>query len=359
MKRNRHIRKFGFGLLALPLLMAACTLHEEPELTAGGEMGVDPTEVNVEATLTLDLSIPEREAEGEDTSRVYVSADGGFLHRFVVEAYLNRQPVAREVVVEPVTGRTRLSLPVDLTLHAREYQLVVWKDYVSAETPEEDLHWNTESLVPVIPNRATHTGNNEYKDVFVGTTSLDLTAYADRWGAEVEVNVALRRPMARYELIATDVADFLQRVADGEVGGERFTARIKYSGYLAAGYNALDGVPKHSLMYMQYNTSFSLPEEGTGELRMGFDYVFVSGDGETDAVPMEVEIVDEDNVTIANSVIEVPCERGMNTTLRGDFLTTYEQGGGDEPGPDEPDEGGGIGIDPEYDGEIDIEIPMD
>lgn len=72
---------------------------------------------------------------------------------------------------------------------------------------------------------------------------------------------------------------------------------------------------------------------------------------------MEIEIVDADNVTIANSVVNVPCERGKNTVLTGAFLTTYEQGGGEDPDPDEP--GGGIGIDSEYDGEIDIIVPMD
>lgn len=38
MKRNKHTLKQWFGLLALPLLMTACTLHEEPELTADGEL---------------------------------------------------------------------------------------------------------------------------------------------------------------------------------------------------------------------------------------------------------------------------------------------------------------------------------
>lgn len=355
MKRNRHIRKFWSGLLALPLLMAACTLHEEPELTAEGELGVDPTEVGVEVNLTLDLNLPEQGNEENSSARVSVNTD--YLHRFIVEAYFNRQPVARQVFVENITDRTHLSLPVSMKLHARSYQLVVWKDYVSAETPQEDLHYNTQSLVPVIPNRASHTGNTEYKDVFVGTTSLDLTAYADQWGAVVEQDVTLQRPVARYELIATDVDKFLQRITDGEVNGETFTARIKYSGYLPVGYNALDNVPKHSLMYMQYNTSFELPEEGTDELRVGFDYVFVSNEEEIDTVPMEIEIVDADNVTIANSVVNVPCERGKNTVLTGAFLTTYEQGGGEDPDPDEP--GGGIGIDSEYDGEIDIIVPMD
>lgn len=355
MKRNRHIRKLWSGLLALPLLMAACTLHEEPELTAEGELGVDPTEVNVEVNLTLDLNLPEQ--GNEENSSARVSANTDYLHRFIVEAYLNRQPVARQVFVESITDRTHLSLPVSMKLHALSYQLVVWKDYVSAETPQEDLHYNTQSLVPVIPNRASHTGNTEYKDVFVGTTSLDLTAYADQWGAVVEQDVALQRPVARYELIATDVDKFLQRIADGEVSGERFTARIKYSGYLPVGYNVLDDVPKHSLMYMQYNTSFDVPEEGTDELRVGFDYVFVSNEGSA-SVPMEIEIVNENNVTVANSVLNVPLERGKNTVWTGEFLTGDDQdgqGGGDEPGEDED----GIGIDPDYDNETDLGVTVE
>ena len=354
MKRNRHIRKLWSGLLALPFLMAACTLHEEPELTADGELGVDPTEVNVEVNLTLDLNLPEQ--GNEENSSARVSANTDYLHRFIVEAYFNRQPVARQVFVENITDRTHLSLPVSMKLHARSYQLVVWKDYVSAETPQEDLHYNTQSLVPVIPNRASHTGNTEYKDVFVGTTSLDLTAYADQWGAVVEQDVTLQRPVARYELIATDVDKFLQRIADGEVSGERFTARIKYSGYLPVGYNVLDDVPKHSLMYMQYNTSFDVPEEGTDELRVGFDYVFVSNEGSA-SVPMEIEIVNENNVTVANSVLNVPLERGKNTVWTGEFLTGDDQGGqgGDEPGEDE----GGIGIDPDYDNETDLGVTVE
>ena len=355
MKRNRHIRKLWSGLLALPFLMAACTLHEEPELTADGELGVDPTEVNVEVNLTLDLNLPEQ--GNEENSSARISANTDYLHRFIVEAYLNRQPVARQVFVESITDRTHLSLPVSMKLHALSYQLVVWKDYVSAETPQEDLHYNTQSLVPVIPNRASHTGNTEYKDVFVGTTSLDLTAYADQWGAVVEQDVALQRPVARYELIATDVDKFLQRIADGEVSGERFTARIKYSGYLPVGYNVLDDVPKHSLMYMQYNTSFDVPEEGTDELRVGFDYVFVSNEGFA-SVPMEIEIVNENNVTVANSVLNVPLERGKNTVWTGEFLTGDDQGGqggGDEPGEDED----GIGIDPDYDNETDLGVTVE
>ena len=110
MKRNRHIRKLWSGLLALPFLMAACTLHEEPELTADGELGVDPTEVNVEVNLTLDLNLPEQ--GNEENSSARVSANTDYLHRFIVEAYLNRQPFAGQHETAcpfvPVGGMERL-----------------------------------------------------------------------------------------------------------------------------------------------------------------------------------------------------------------------------------------------------------
>ena len=69
------------------------------------------------------------------------------------------------------------------------------------------------------------------------------------------------------------------------------------------------------------------------------------------------EIVNEENVTVANSVLNVPLERGKNTVWTGEFLTGDDQGGqgGDEPGEDE----GGIGIDPDYDNETDLGVTVE
>lgn len=38
----------------------------------------------------------------------------------------------------------------------------------------------------------------------------------------------------------------------------------------------------------------------------------------------------------------IPCERGKNTTVRGNFLTS--------------DANGGIGIDPDYDGDLEVDL---
>ena len=220
MKVNvQHILTRTIQLLIFPVLMAACQLHEEPELTADGEWGVDPTEVNVDLNVRLTLSLPGQGEEEDAVGVLRVPSTNEYLRRFIVEAYLNRQPVARETFLEDITDRTHLTLPLNMKLHARNYQLLIWSDIVSAETPDEDLYYNTETLVPVIPNRSSHTGNTEYKDVFAASVPLDLTSYADQWGATVETDIELTRPVARYELIATDVEAFRQRIANGEVSG--------------------------------------------------------------------------------------------------------------------------------------------
>lgn len=328
-------------LAALPLL-AACQLHEEPMLTADGELGVDPTQVTVNAELSLSLPISERTAQ--TTAQAATRAEGettSYMHRIIVEAYLDNVATQRQVVYEEeIEGRTHLTVPVSLKLHARNYRIAVWADYVQADT-QEDWFYDTTTLTPVISN-GNYQGNNERKDVFYGVQSLDLTGYRDEWNAVVSTDMTLTRPVARYELVATDVLPFLRQIENGNITGETFTARIKYSSYLTVGFNVLEGVRKNSLMYMQYNTTFRAPTDGSTELTLGFDYVFADADQVTN-IPVEIEIVDSNSTTIANTVVTIPCEQGYNSTVSGQFLTTNISSGG-------------VNIDPDYDGSIDVDF---
>ena len=157
------------------------------------------------------------------------------------------------------------------------------------------------------------------------------------------VEVELKRPVCRYELVANDVESFLRRVRTGIISGTKFTVKVKYSDYLPVGYNVLDAVPKHSLMYMQYKKTFRLPDQGTQELTLGVDYLFVSSAGDTD-IPVEIEVLDEQSVTIASSVVRIPCRQGKNTVVRGQFLTT--------------DSAGGVGFDDTFDKEIEVDMTV-
>ena len=53
-------------------------------------------------------------------------------------------------------------------------------------------------------------------------------------------------------------------------------------------------------------------------------------------------ILNEKNEVLARTAFRIPCERGKNTTVRGNFLTS--------------DINGGIGIDPDYDGDLEVDL---
>lgn len=333
MRKSIYIlTRFTF-LLFIALLANGCSLHEEPELTPDGELGVDPTAVTLNLNLTMNLSLAER-----TPVTISRAAETKYLRRFIVEAYLDRQMAARQTVYEEDFNLANLS--VSMKLHARNYRILVWADYVNAETPDKGLVYDAENLAFILP-AGNYVGNSRYKDVFAASTMVDLTRYRDNWGAASELNVELYRPVARYELVTKDVETFLHKLTTGGLSGESFTARVKYSDYLPTGYNLWDDVPKNSLMYMTYNVSFQRPADGTKELRLAFDYVMV-GDGEATSIPVELEIVNEKNEVLARSILNIPCERGKNTVVRGNFLTS--------------DVNGGIGINPDYDGDVEVDL---
>ncbi len=247
MRRNLYILAQCTFLLFITLLVNGCSLHEEPEMTPEGELGVDPTAVTLNLNLAMNLSLAERAPV-----TITRASETNYLRRFIVEAYLDRQVAARQTVYE------------------------------------EDF------------NRAS------------------------------------------YELVAKDVATFLNKLSTGGLKGESFTARVKYSDYLPTGYNLWDDVPKNSLMYMEYKVAFERPADGTKELILGFDYVLTDA-GETVSIPVELEILNEKNEVLARTAaFRIPCERGKNTTVRGNFLTS--------------DANGGIGIDPDYDGDLEVDL---
>ena len=333
MRRNLYILPQCTFLLFIILLVNGCSLHEEPEMTPEGELGVDPTAVTLNLNLAMNLSLAENAP-----ITITRASETKYLRRFIVEAYLDRQVAARQTVYEEDFNRASLS--VSMKLHARNYRILVWADYVNAETPEQGLVYDAKNLAFILP-AGKYIGNSRYKDVFAASAMADLTSFRNHWGAETSLDVELYRPVARYELVAKDVATFLNKLSTGGLKGESFTARVKYSDYLPTGYNLWDDVPKNSLMYMEYKVAFERPADGTKDLQLGFDYVLTDA-GETVPIPVELEILNEKNEVLARTAFRIPCERGKNTTVRGNFLTS--------------DINGGIGIDPDYDGDLEVDL---
>lgn len=250
MKKNTYtsiIRTLGC-LLLLSALVSSC-LYEEPELTADGELGVDPTAVNIMTNLTLETSF-----DLVNVNRGTRAATTTYLHRFVVAVYEGSQKVAEQIIYQEIQdGETTVSIPLNMKLHARKYQLAVWADYVEKSEGETYQTFYDATDMGFIQRAAPYKGNVKYYDAFYGNIPLDLSAYRDQWNVTVPVDIKMTRPMASYNLIATDVAKFLKKVADKEITGKKFTMTVKYNYYLPTGFDALTGRLKNSLQYIEYN----------------------------------------------------------------------------------------------------------
>ena len=76
---------------------------------------------------------------------------------------------------------------------------------------------------------------------------------------------------------------------------------------------------------------------GGDEAELGFDYVFVNGTSSSVWIRLHAYDKDGTHITSIPNYVEVPITRSKLTTVRGAFLTASA--------------GGGVGIDPDFDGE--------
>lgn len=332
----------GFIALVLTIALASC-VHDYPGMTEEGEEGVDPTLVEVNTEVTLDLELVPLEIITQESARsgtnkarnITTKADDGYRRRFIIEAWREGKPTTRQVTVMETAeedGDAKISLPIHLKLHALEYTLAVWTDYVKAGTTD-DLYYDTDNLQQVACTDP-YTGSTPHRDCLYGTAALDLRQYRDEWNARVQVKVDMVRPLAKYELIATDVQKFLQKTQKQRAGGTAYTITVSYGFYFPLGFNVLSGKPDRSEMGVAFTAPLTVTDNGSGECTLASDYIFVNGD--ESYVPLGIEIKDNAGNGISRTTgIDVPYRRGHLTTVRGHFLTNrYDTG---------------IGIDPDFD----------
>ena len=85
-------------------------------MTENGEIGIDPTAVNVNINLSLQLKTDEA-ANDEVASRA--NAETGYRHRIIVDAYLNRILSKRQVVYKELTETIAAATANAVILFAR------------------------------------------------------------------------------------------------------------------------------------------------------------------------------------------------------------------------------------------------
>ena len=275
---------------------------------------------------------------------------------------------------------------VTLVIPEGNYMLRVWADYVDAGKVD-DKYYLTENFSSITVAEP-YEGDTDFRDAFEGSSEVSVV----RVGANAEkthVKVDMQRPLAKFQFLATDFydlvtkamekymsskeyADYLQTRRTQQMSGttdaecqfevtstdnlpddgtkapwdptkapgfnpEDYKIVFYYNSYLPTEYNLITGKPTDAKMGMMFSSSLQPLNED--EALIGFDYVIVNGVESSVSLQVALYAPDGELMSLSNPVV-VPVVRGKVTTVRGKFLTLAT--------------GGGIGIDPGFDGEFNL-----
>ncbi|MDD2953680.1 MAG: hypothetical protein PHC95_11030, partial [Parabacteroides sp.] len=181
-----------------------------------------------------------------------------------------------------------------------------------------------------------YTAGIEAREVFYKATTVDVVA-----GSATTQSLALERPMAKYRLVANDIARYRSLMSTNDYPPlEELSITIQYEGFLPCGFDVATGKPNDSQTGYSYDATLPAITPEMTEVEVANDYVFVNGT--ESAVTVTVLVKDKTGKVISRvQGVEVKYKRGMLTTVEGDFLTA---------GVVNP----GINIDTNWDGEYEV-----
>ena len=327
------------AMLSAAVMLASC-VHEMPE------------DSRRERAVTLSVHHDKDWDRYEQT--VSRADDPRYAARYHFQIFKADDPGKPVREVEFTRGDvTRGDFSTTLPMPPGDYVLHAWSDWADKDS-KESYFFDSSDFANIVYTEP-YNGNNELRDAFRGVTSFTVEETLD---AEYSVVASLNmeRPLARYEFISTDLVEFLE----GEASRGRFsfsrgdspadipsrvpdfgdyTVKMIYTGYMPSVFNNLTNKPVDSATGMSYEARIDILNDS--EARLGFDYVMVNG--HESSVAVALEIYDPDGALIGRvSPVDVSTKRSRNTVVKGRFLTSKATGG--------------VGINPGFDGEFNIEI---
>lgn len=250
----------------------------------------------------------------------------------------------------------RPDFTVTLFLHPGEYDIYGWSDYCYA-SDGSPVYYDDASFASITYIKP-YEGDTDLRDVFRGMTTVTVDDPGMYEPQPVHGEITFSRPVARYKFIATDLADFIDREttrgklmppdASGapQDASQRwaklsdYRVKVIYPMYMPAVFDNFKNNPIDSWTGVSF--SCRMVQLNQDEAQLAMDYVYVNG--EESGVQVMLELYDPDGQVIARTnTITVPTKRNRTTIIYGKFLTTLRSDG--------------VGINPDFDGEFNIELP--
>lgn len=272
--------------------------------------------------------------------------------RYVVRAY----PVAKSMYTSESGAEYILykdlsegyEHDIELTLPPGDYNIMVWSDI---QESEDSPGYHDATDFAEIYLIGEHAGNTDYRDAFRGSAIVSLSSEESVDLAE-DITILMERPLAKYELICTDLEEFMDKEYDriisrysvaGVVPPTRdevlkdYKVVFYYIGYMPSSFSLYADKPVDSSVGVKFESSLKALEGG--EASMGYDYVFINHKESVITLQVGLYSPEGEKVAMTKSLV-VPIKRSHHTIIRGEFLKSNSDGG--------------MMIDPDYEGDHNI-----
>ena len=345
--------------VAVCIMAVSCDVHEFPDANAKVRV---PLRLEFDTNMTQTEYVNNAVSDGTTSRAPGNNAQMRYVIRFYNSAGGSRAMVSSEykefVFVRNVDGNYDGDFIVDIA--PGDYSVMVWADFV--ESANNNGYFYDAFDFTNIGMLKPHTGNNDHVDAFRGVETAKV-AMLDHIEPVV---VKMERPLAKYEIVSTDLREFLQQESEVQLkaeaqsraseGGDNTTdygqeitrsgvdlsnyrVVFVYSGYMPNVYNMFTDKPVDSVTGVAFDGRFNKINDD--EISLGFDYVIVNHMETTITVRVAIYNENGDQVSLTNP-INVPIKRSNHTIVKGRFLMEKAKGN--------------VGIDPDYDGEYNIII---
>ena len=348
------MRKFLYLIIYIPFLLVSCDVHEFPE-------EVLLTKEFFTVSLDFNTEMQEQEYFYDSRSSEMIT---GYQMRYTLMAFPyestrnadGTRSVSRAAMWEHTFTRdvplNEYDCSIDIQIPKGEYTLMVWADFVKKGV-RGHYFYNPDNFSEIVLY-GEHKANTDLRDAFRGTKAVEVYELKPNEEAP-EIVIPMERPLAKFTVVTTDLLEFFAReeeearknaAARGEeydesrgINLEDYQVVFYYSGFMPCAYSMFTDRPIDSTTGVKFYSKLEQIDED--EARMGFDFVMVNGKDASVMVTMGL-LDAEGNPVSSTDEINIPLKRSVNTTVRGKFLLQ--------------EAGGGIGIDPGFEGDYNIEI---
>jgi hypothetical protein len=192
-----------------------------------------------------------------------------------------------------------------------EWELFFWYDNIDTESGY--TYYDCSNVFSIgINTTGGYRGNDNYREAFCGSADISIDDSPE------SINITMQRPLAKIEFISNDLDQFIESQGEN-IDLNHYTVRFYYTGFLPTKFNMLTDRPSDSSSNIYFDGK--IERISNKEAMIGFDHVFVSGQGSS--VPVIVAVYDKNgNQITASSTYNVALVRNGITVVTGKFLSS-------------------------------------